>query len=101
MLGTDLKPAARFKAVQTYLKLSGQFRSRPDRLRVLQTASKPSVRTNVVTKPSSKRVAKPPLSVENGAVRDPSHSDPLQGYKRRQRYKYDASELDFATPTSS
>ena len=42
--------------------------------------------------------AKPPLPVENDAVRDPSHSDPLQGYKRRQRYKYDA---DFVTPTSS
>ena len=101
MLGTDLKPAARFKAVQTYLKPSGQFRSRPDGLRVVQTASKPSVQTNVVTKPSSKRAAKPSLPVENDAVRDPSHSDPLQGYKRRRRYKYDASELDFATPTSS
>ena len=43
MLGTDLKPAARFKAIQTYLKLSGRFRSRPDGLRAVQTASKPSV----------------------------------------------------------
>ena len=56
------------------------------------------MRTNVVTKPSSKRAAKP---VENDAVRDPSHSAPLQGYKRRRRYKYDACKLDFATPTSS
>ena len=101
MLGTDLKPAARFKAVQMYLKPSGRFRSRPDVLRAVQTASKPSVRTNVVTKLSSKRAAKPSLPVENDAVRDPSHSDPLHGYKRRRRYKYDASELDFATPTSS
>ena len=52
MLGVDFKPAARFKAVQMYLKLSGWFRSRPDGLRAVQTASKPSVRTNVVTKPS-------------------------------------------------
>ena len=59
MLGTDLKPAARFKAVQTYLQPSGRFRSRPDGLRAVQTASKLSVRTNVVTKPSSKRAAKP------------------------------------------
>ena len=101
MLGTDLQPAACFKAVQTYLKPSGRFRSRLDGLRVVQTASKPSVRTNVVTKPSSKRAAKPSLPVENYVVRDPSHSDPLQGYKRTRRYKYDASELDFATPTSS
>ena len=62
--------------------------------------SKPSVRTNVVTKPSSKRAAKLSLPVEYDVVRDPSHSDPLQGYKRTWRYKYDASELDFATPTS-
>ena len=95
MLGTDLKPAARFKTVQTHLKPSGRFRSRPDGLRAVQTASKPSVRTNVVTKPSSKRAAKPPLPVENNAVRDLSHSDPLQCYKRRRRYNYDASELDF------
>ena len=70
MLGTDLKLAAHFKAVQTYLKPSGRFRSRPDGLRVVQTASK-------------------------------LHSDPMQGYKRRRRYKYDPSELDFATPASS
>ena len=57
MLGTDLKPAARFKAVQTYLKPSGRFRSRLDGLRAVQMASKASVRTNVVTKPSSKRAA--------------------------------------------
>ena len=101
MLGTDLKLAAHFKAVQTYLKPSGRFRSRPDGLRVVQTASKPSMRTNVVTKPSSKRAAKPYLPVENDAVRNPSHSDPMQGYKRRRRYKYDPSELDFATPASS
>ena len=56
MLGTDLKPAAHFKDVQTYLKPSGRFRSRPDELRVVQTASKPSVRTNVVTKLSSNRL---------------------------------------------
>ena len=30
MLGTDLKPAARFKAVQTYLKPSGRVKSGPD-----------------------------------------------------------------------
>ena len=60
-------------------------------------ASKPSVRTHVVTKPPSRRATKKTsLPVENDEVRDP-----LQGYKRRQRYKYDASELDFATPTSS
>ena len=53
------KPAARFKAVQTYLKPSRRFKSRPGRLRAVQTASKLSVRTNVVTKPSSKRAAKP------------------------------------------
>ena len=35
-------------------------------------ASKSSVRTNVVTKPSSKRAAKPSLPVEYGAVRYPS-----------------------------
>ena len=34
-------------------------------------------------------------------VCDLSHSDPLQGYKRKRHYKYNASELDFATPTSS
>ena len=72
MLGTDLKPAARFKAVQTDLKPSGLFRSRQDRLRAVQTASKPSVRTNVVTKPSSKRAAKPSFPVENDAVRSVS-----------------------------
>ena len=55
----------------------------------------------MVTKPSSKPAAKPSLPVEYDAVRDPSHSDPLQGYKRRRRYKYDGRELDFATPTSS
>ena len=81
MLGMDFKPAARFKAVQTHLK--------------------PSVRTNVVTKPSSKRAAKPSLAVEYNAVHNPSHSDPLQGYKRRRHYKYYASKLDFATLTSS
>ena len=32
MLGTDLKPAACFKAVQTFLTPSGQFRSRPEGL---------------------------------------------------------------------
>ena len=62
--------------------------------------SNPSVRTNVVTKPSSKPAAKPSLPVEYDAVHDPPHSDPLQGYKRRRCYKYDASELDFATPTA-
>ena len=46
-------------------------------LRAVQTASKLSVRTNVVTKPSSKPAAKPSLPIENDAVRDPSHSDPL------------------------
>ena len=50
-------------------------------LRAVQTALKPSVRTNVVTKPSGKPAAKPSLPVEYDAVRDPSHSDPLQGYK--------------------
>ena len=64
-------------------------------------ASKPSVQTNVVTKLSSKPAAKSSLPVEYDVVHDPSHSDPLQGYKRRRRYKYDANELDFATPTSS
>ena len=64
-----------------YLKPSGLFKSHPDGLRAVQTASKPSVRTNVVTKPSSKPAAKPSLPVEYDAVRDPSHSDPLQGYK--------------------
>ena len=101
MLGTDLKPTARFKAVQAYLKPYRQFRSRPDRLRVVQTASNHRYEKNVVTKPSSKLADKPLLRVEYDAVPGLSHSDPLQGCKRRRRYKYDASELDFATPTSS
>ena len=63
-------------------------------------ASKPFLRTNVVRKPSTKRAAKPSLPVEYDEVRNLCRSDPLQGYKRRRRYKYDASELDFATPTS-
>ena len=98
MLGTDSKSAACLKAVQMYLKPSGPFRSRPDGLRAVQTASKPSVRTNVVTELSNKPAAKLPLLIEYNAVHDPSHSDPLQGYKRRQCYKCDASELNFATP---
>ena len=85
---------------QPILKPSRWFRSRLDGLRVVQTASKPSVRTNVVTKPSSKWAAKPSLPVENMESADPSHSDPLKGYRRRRRYKYAASELDFATPTA-
>ena len=40
MLGTDSKPAGHFKAVQMYLKSSGQFRSHPDGSRAVQTASK-------------------------------------------------------------
>ena len=47
---------ARFKAVQTYLKLSGWFRSHPDGLKAVQMASKSSVRIKVVTKPFSKHV---------------------------------------------
>ena len=103
MLGADLKAAARFKVIQTYIKPPGRFRSCTDGLRAVKTASKPkpSVQTNVVTKPSSMRAAKLPLPVENDAVRDPSHSDPLKGYKRRWCYIYDASELDFATPAGS
>ena len=42
------------------------------------------------------------LPAEYDAVRDPSHSDPLhlQGYTSRQRYKYDAGELYYITPTA-
>ena len=49
---------------------------------MVQTASKPLVRTNVVTNPSSKPAAKLSMAVEYNAVRDPSHRNPLQGYKR-------------------
>ena len=81
MLGTDLKPAARFKAVQTYLKPSGRLRSHPDGFRAVQTASKPSVRTNMVTKLSSKPAARPSLPVEYDVVHDPSHSDLCRAIK--------------------
>ena len=64
-------------------------------------ASKPSVRTNVVTKPSSKPAAKLSFPVENDAVRDPSHGDPLQGYKRGGATNTTQTNLIFATPTSS
>ena len=94
MLGTDLKPAARFKAIQTYLKPSGRIKSGEEGFKAVG-ANKCGYKAVL------KRAAKPSLPVENDAVRDPSQSDPLQGYKRRRRYKYDVSELDFATPTSS
>ena len=61
--------------IHVYVRDGFKTESRPD------VFSKPSVRTNVVTKPSSKRAAKPSLPVENDAVHDPSHSDPLHGYK--------------------
>ena len=45
MLGTILKPPARFKAVQTVLKPSGPFQSRPDGFEAVgATVSKPSGR---------------------------------------------------------
>ena len=91
MLGMDLKPATRFKVVQTYLKPSGRVKSGPDGFKAVGA-------NKYGYKAVRKQAAKPPLPVENDAVHDPSHSDPLQGYKRRQHYNYDASELDFATP---
>ena len=75
MLGTDLEQAAHFKAIQMYLNPCGWFESHLDRLRVL----KPSVRTNVLTKLSTKLASKPSLPMALSVQCGTPHSDPLQG----------------------
>ena len=79
MLVFDSKTSACLKALRlrTYLKPSKQFRSRVDGLVVVQTASKPSVQKNAVTKPSTKPASKLSLPVVQRVLCSQCHNSPL------------------------
>ena len=81
----------------------------PEFYKIYRLSSRPSLAPGpVAAEFPAGAVARPAQLIKSGpthcpwsrvyAVRDPFHSDPLESYKRRWRYKYDASELDFAGP---